>query len=63
MSTFDAFRPAAATPGLFAMLLGQVVAWNDRRVTRRLLDQLTDRELDDIGLTRGDLDGASLRRR
>lgn len=63
MATFDIFRPAAATPGLFANLLGQIVAWNDRRVTRKLLDQLTDRELEDIGLTRGDLDSPVLRRR
>ncbi|MGI3170518.1 DUF1127 domain-containing protein [Pseudooceanicola sp. C21-150M6] len=30
--------------------------WNDRRVTRRLLNGLTDRELSDIGLMRGDID-------
>lgn len=32
-----------------------VTAWNDARVTRRALSNLTDRELDDIGLTRGDV--------
>jgi uncharacterized protein YjiS (DUF1127 family) len=30
--------------------------WNDRRATRRALSGLTDRELSDIGLMRGDLD-------
>ncbi|MEM7644103.1 MAG: DUF1127 domain-containing protein [Pseudomonadota bacterium] len=63
MATFDSFRPAAATPGLFATILGQIVAWNDRRVTHRMLSSLTDRELDDIGLTRKDLDAGLLRRR
>jgi len=33
--------------------------WNDRRVTRRLLNGLTDRELNDIGLTRSEIDGLS----
>ncbi len=31
-------------------------AWNDARVTRKALGKLSDRELDDIGLCRGDLD-------
>jgi uncharacterized protein YjiS (DUF1127 family) len=30
--------------------------WNDARVTRKALNRLTDRELDDIGLCRGDID-------
>jgi uncharacterized protein YjiS (DUF1127 family) len=30
--------------------------WNDARVTRRALGKLSDRELDDIGLCRGDVD-------
>lgn len=33
----------------------RVVAWNSARVTRIRLSQLTDRELDDIGLCRGDI--------
>lgn len=31
-------------------------AWNNARVTRNALAKLSDRELDDIGLCRGDLD-------
>jgi uncharacterized protein YjiS (DUF1127 family) len=31
-------------------------AWNDARVTRKSLSKLSDRELDDIGLCRGDID-------
>lgn len=30
--------------------------WNDARVTRSALGKLSDRELDDIGLCRGDID-------
>ena len=37
-------------------LLTAVAEWNDARVTRKALSKLTDRELDDIGLCRGDID-------
>ena len=30
--------------------------WNDRRVTRNALSKLSDRELNDIGLCRGDVE-------
>lgn len=40
---------------IVAMIDG-VAAWNDNRVTRNALSRLTDRELDDIGLCRGDID-------
>ncbi len=33
-----------------------VAAWNDARITRSELNRLTDRELTDIGLTRGDIE-------
>ncbi|RMH48795.1 MAG: DUF1127 domain-containing protein [Alphaproteobacteria bacterium] len=33
-----------------------LVAWNNARLTRRALSRLSDRELDDIGLSRGDID-------
>lgn len=36
-------------------VIGRMAAWNDARVTRNALSKLTDRELDDIGLTRGDI--------
>ena len=31
-------------------------AWNDLRVTRNALAKLSDRELEDIGLCRGDIE-------
>jgi uncharacterized protein YjiS (DUF1127 family) len=37
-------------------MVGAVSDWNDARVTRKALGKLTDRELDDIGLCRGDID-------
>jgi len=30
--------------------------WNDKRMTRKALSHLSDRELDDIGLCRGDVE-------
>lgn len=37
--------------------VGAVMAWNDRRMTRNALSKLTTRELEDIGLTRDDVNG------
>ncbi len=37
-------------------VLARVVAWNDARVTRAMLSRLSARELDDIGLCRGDIE-------
>ncbi|GGW40617.1 hypothetical protein GCM10011452_31320 [Gemmobacter lanyuensis] len=36
-------------------IIAAVAAWNDARVTRAALDKLSDRELTDIGLCRGDI--------
>lgn len=33
-----------------------IQAWNSARVTRKALSRLSNRELDDIGLCRGDID-------
>lgn len=38
-------------------VLGRITAWNEARITRNALSKLSDRELDDIGLTRGDIYG------
>lgn len=45
-------RLGRALAGSFASL----AAWNDARVTRKSLSRLTARELDDIGLTRADIE-------
>ncbi len=41
---------------VLAGLVGRIAAWNDARVTRASLSRLSDRELDDLGLVRGDID-------
>ena len=41
---------------MLTSLAGSISYWNDVRLTRNALGALTDRELDDIGLTRGDFD-------
>jgi uncharacterized protein YjiS (DUF1127 family) len=51
---FGAITTYRAISG-FSVALGAVKAWNDARVTRNALAKLTDRELDDIGLCRGDI--------
>lgn len=46
--------------GRFAELIARGIAafaaWNQGRATRKALSQLTDRQLRDIGLVRGDID-------
>ncbi|MGV6804035.1 MAG: DUF1127 domain-containing protein [Ruegeria sp.] len=44
------------TGAYLASLVNAVVAWNDARVTRNALNGLSNRELEDIGLCRGDID-------
>ena len=37
-------------------VVASFATWNDARVTRNALGKLSDRELDDIGLCRGDVE-------
>ena len=37
-------------------LFATLKTWNDERITRRNLHRLSDRELDDIGLRRDEID-------
>ncbi|MBF9029146.1 DUF1127 domain-containing protein [Rhodobacterales bacterium HKCCE3408] len=46
----------SAVSTVLADLFGRIVSWNDSRVTRNALSKLSARELDDLGLTRGDID-------
>jgi uncharacterized protein YjiS (DUF1127 family) len=62
MATLDLFRPSNR-PGAVADLFGRVLAWRDRRRTFATLTALSDRELDDLGLVRSDLEAGILRRR
>ena len=40
----------------FNTLFATLATWNDARQTRKSLNGLSDRELEDIGLCRGDID-------
>lgn len=56
MAVFETNRVAlGANGGVFGRLFAAIAAWNDARVTRQALSRLSDRELDDIGLSRGDI--------
>ncbi|MDU8910430.1 DUF1127 domain-containing protein [Aestuariicoccus sp. MJ-SS9] len=67
MAAFDTSRPFAtgATAGrigtVIANLIGAFADWNDARLTRKSLSTLSDRELDDIGLVRGDIETVARR--
>ncbi len=52
---FGAISTYRAINGL-TNAFGVVAAWNDARITRKALGKLSDRELDDIGLCRGDIE-------
>lgn len=58
MTAIDTNRVLAGTrgTGFAGRLMGLLTDWNDARVTRNALSRLTDRELDDIGLCRGDIE-------
>ncbi|MEL7115037.1 MAG: DUF1127 domain-containing protein [Pseudomonadota bacterium] len=64
MAHYVASRPVVATPGigarlqkLFAGFVGFIADWNEARITRNELAKLSDHQLEDLGLTRGDIDG------
>lgn len=46
----------ASGKGLIASTFDAFQRWNDVRRTRAVLSKLSDRELSDIGLSRGDID-------
>ena len=48
---------------MLATLVGTLAAWNDARVTRKALSALSNHELDDLGLVRGDIDDIAVRNR
>ncbi|MCT4558386.1 MAG: DUF1127 domain-containing protein [Pelagimonas sp.] len=67
MAAIDTSRPFAASgsagrfAGVFVGFIAAFKTWNDARMTRRHLTGLSDRELQDIGLTRFDIDGVVAR--
>ncbi|RRH73485.1 DUF1127 domain-containing protein [Falsigemmobacter faecalis] len=64
MAAFETTRPMQGSIGgglssFFRSVTERLLQWNDLRVTRKALARLSDRELDDIGLCRGDLENIS----
>ncbi|SEO30184.1 protein of unknown function [Salinihabitans flavidus] len=62
MASFDTSRTHLNPTGIagrigavFTTAIGGAATWNDARLTRNALSKLTDRELDDIGLSRADI--------
>ena len=61
-----AYQPSAAAPlsaiatyrvvNAVSIALSGLKDWNDARVTCKALSKLSNRELDDIGLCRGDIE-------
>lgn len=63
MAAFDTTRTtygsaiiAGRLTRFVTLAIAAVAAWNDARITRRALAGLSDRELEDIGLNRSDID-------
>lgn len=58
MTTIETNRSMAVggVGNIVAHIVSLLGAWKDTRVTRRELSRLSDRELDDIGLCRGDIE-------
>jgi uncharacterized protein YjiS (DUF1127 family) len=63
MAAYETSRPAPfGAISIFRAIQGvsnlaaKIVAWNDARATRNALSRLSDHELEDIGLCRGDVE-------
>ncbi|MAC73800.1 MAG: DUF1127 domain-containing protein [Paracoccaceae bacterium] len=56
VSTSDLARSSGKRSALFTNVFAAINNWNDRRLTRTSLSRLSDRQLEDIGLCRGDID-------
>lgn len=52
LGAITTYRAVNALSNVFGFL----GSWNDARITRNALGKLSDRELDDIGLCRGDIE-------
>lgn len=67
MAAIDSSRAFTTSGGFsrtgfgFSALVIAFKSWNDARLTRQALGSLTDRELDDIGLCRGDIEDVAAR--
>jgi len=55
-TTYGSHSFAGRIGSTLASVVGTVSIWNDARITRNALSRLSNRELEDIGLVRGDID-------
>ncbi|MEM6939649.1 MAG: DUF1127 domain-containing protein [Pseudomonadota bacterium] len=55
-TTYGAASASSRSLSVFARFMSAFRAWNEARMTRNALSALSDRELEDIGLVRGDID-------
>lgn len=55
-------QPIGGLSGLFSSVFNSVQKWLDARETRKVLGSLTDRELEDIGLVRGEIEDVIAKR-
>lgn len=55
----DGHTIAGRLGNLLSRIVGAIAAWNDARVTRNALSRLSDHELNDLGLTRDNIDKIS----
>ena len=60
--TYTSTSDREARGTFLSTFLGTIRAWNDTRMTRKALHSLSDRELEDIGLVRGDIEAVACRR-
>ncbi|NOD62577.1 MULTISPECIES: DUF1127 domain-containing protein [unclassified Ruegeria] len=63
IATTGSFGLVGRIGAYFVSAVNAVIEWNDARVTRNALIVLSDRELEDIGLCRGDIDAIAEGRR
>lgn len=54
--TYGSYGLVGRISASISAIVASVVEWNDARVTRNALSGLSDRELEDIGMVRGDID-------
>ncbi|MBE1282035.1 MAG: DUF1127 domain-containing protein [Rhodobacteraceae bacterium] len=54
--TYGSYGLVGRIGATFSAIVASVVEWNDARVTRNALSDLSDRELEDIGMVRGDIE-------
>ena len=61
INTNITYATSARKINVFTSVISAFHTWNDARSTRKTLNALSDRELADIGLCRGDIEDVATR--